>query len=139
MIIERSHNLLHLKRVFLITFLVSTVQLIFGQTEQKYYSELLNTYKFENFPVDIKCERLAIPDSISWGELGELPNDIKANILTQFRSSDNFIGSCYKYVSWGCGSSCQTIAIFRISSNELIGTLNSSLGFLIKPNSNSLF
>jgi len=124
-----------LKRVFLIAFFISIFQLTFGQTEQEYYSKLLNTYKFEKYPVDIKCELGSIPDSITWGELAELPNDIKTNILTQFRTSDNFIGSCYKYVSWDCGSPCQMIAIFRINSGELVGTLSSSLGFLIQPNS----
>lgn len=85
--------------------------------------------------MDIKCELGLIPDSLTWGDLTELPNDIKLNLLTQFRTSDQYIGSCYKYVSWGCGSPRQMIAIFRISSGELVGTLNSSLGFLIQPNS----
>lgn len=116
------------------TFL-AMCQLTYSQSEIEHYSLLINKYKFDEYPVDIKCKQGSISESLKLEELNDLPTNIKSNILIQFKNSDNYIGSCYKYAIWSCGNPCQMLAIFRISSGELIGTLTASLGFLIEQNS----
>ena len=112
-----------------------TSQLVFGQTEQAYYAEVLKKFRIQDFPVVTKCEPANLSNSLKWGVLESLPEDLKSNILRQFQESDQMIGSCHKYVTWSCGSPCQMMAVFKVDSGELVGTLNSSLGFLTASNS----
>ena len=127
-------------KIFLSAILALTfIQISYCQTETEYYSKLTDKYKFEEFPIEKVCNIGPTLDSLSWCELRDLPEEIKSNIVEQFTSNTNFIGSCYKYASWGCGSPCQMIAIFNINNGKLVGTLNSSLSFLIKSDSRLIF
>ena len=113
---------------------------IIGQEEQiqseiEYYDSLMNNYKFEDYQFDIKCELTKLADSIFWGNLKHLPNEIKNNIKSQFYNDKSNLGSCYKIIIWGCGSSCQMIAIFDKQTGYCMDTLSASYGADYKTDS----
>ena len=107
---------------------------LFGQdnsviNELEYYDSLMNNYQFKNYRFDKTCLLINSKDTIVWGELESLPQDIKNNIEIQFKSRESNIGGCYKIVIWGCGLSCQNLAVFNRNTGNCIGTLNASFGF----------
>lgn len=122
-------------RYIVLLFIFFSSQICSAQTEVAYYADLLNKHEFSDYPIVVKCEVGVRADSLQLSDLIDLPIEVKESILHQFKYSNNFIGSCFKYAIWGCGSPCQMLAIFRFDNGQLIGTQNASLGFSIKHNS----
>lgn len=95
----------------------------------KYYPR----YKFEDFPIDIYKGALAKPDFNSY----ENSKRFKTRISDGSKQRPNFAGNL-NFISWGCGTNCQSGMILNSETGEIHEGLVTAWGFKSKADSRLL-
>jgi hypothetical protein len=105
--------------------------------ELEYYSEILNKYALDKYPIK-NCIAKTIAVKLDLSELKSLSEDIKAKIKKDYIMTKQNFNCHYKIVSWGCGTGCQMILVINILNGKVIKSFTSSLGYEFDPMSRLL-
>ena len=133
-----------MKNVFIILFTLLSVSLFSQEAEAEieiydpeieYYKPLLELYDWNEYQFEKTCKQPNKKVVLKLDSLSELPKETIEKITTQFDTMTTNYGTCYKIITWDCGSPCQMLGLFKAETGQLVGKLNASYGFDYRQNS----